>query len=68
MNKKYAPLTNSFAIASILGFLASVLFIWQWSLQWGIAFAALFLLMFIASLISARHACPDEQLNLKHHR
>ena len=68
MNKKYAPLTNSFALVSILGFLVSVLFIWQWSLQWGIAFAVLFLLMFIASLISARHACPDEQLNLKHHK
>ena len=47
-----APLPGSFMLISILGFLISVILILPKSLNWGIAFAIVFVMMFIASLIS----------------
>lgn len=66
MKKEYTPLKNSFVLTALFGFIISVLMLWRWSLKWSFALSVFFLLMIIASLISARHACPDGQLNLKH--
>jgi hypothetical protein len=49
---KYAPLSGGFMIASIVGFLVSSIYIAGFSINWGIALSIVFVLMFIASLIS----------------
>jgi hypothetical protein len=54
MPLKPAPLNSAFFAISILGFLTSTFYIYHYSQQWGIAFALVFALMFIASLLSMR--------------
>ena len=49
---KYAPLSGGFMIASIVGFLVSSIYIADFSINWGFALAVVFVIMFIASLIS----------------
>jgi len=56
--KKYAPLSKSFFVTSIIGFLISVLFVWDAYPSYGFAFAFVFLMMFVASLISMMRANP----------
>ncbi|MBN1645998.1 hypothetical protein JW868_03075 [Candidatus Woesearchaeota archaeon] len=52
-----APLNNTFTVTVILGFLISIFWIApQWSEAWGAAFAIVFLMMFIASMISMTRA------------
>jgi hypothetical protein len=60
--KPVAPLKTSFLVFSIIGFLISVLYIPQFSISWAFAFALLFFLMFIASMISMTRATPEEQI------
>ena len=57
-----APLKSSFMAASMLGFLVSALYIPQYSRSWAFAFGLLFILMFVASMLSMVRASPDEQL------
>lgn len=49
---KIAPLSGGFMITSIVGFLASVLFVYDASVSWGVTFMIFFAIMFIASIIS----------------
>ena len=49
---KYAPLNGGFMIASIVGFFVSAIYIAELSLNWGFALSIVFILMFIASIIS----------------
>ena len=49
---KYAPLSGGFMIASIVGFFVSAIYIAELSLNWGFALSIVFILMFIASIIS----------------
>ena len=49
---KYAPLNGGFMIASIVGFFVSAIYIAELSLNWGFALSVVFILMFIASIIS----------------
>jgi hypothetical protein len=53
---KYAPLSGGFMIASIVGFFVSTIYIADLSLNWGFAMAVIFVLMFIASIISMTKA------------
>lgn len=53
---KIAPLKGSFMIASIIGFIISAIWVYNISPQFGFAFALVFTLMFIASLISMTYA------------
>lgn len=53
---KYAPLKASFMAFSIIGFLVSVIYIADLSVNWAFATGFVFLLMFIASLIAMEKA------------
>ena len=52
MASKYVPLTSSFMLTSIIGFLVSVMFVMKLSVTWGFTFALFFVIMFIASVVS----------------
>jgi hypothetical protein len=58
---KFYPLKGSFMLFSILGFFVSVIWVYdKFSRSWGFAFALLFTLMFVASLISMTYAPTPE--------
>ncbi len=65
MAPKIAPLSTTFFLASIIGFLVSVFYIPQVSQTWAFAFALLFFLMFIAAIISMFKARVGPQLKFK---
>lgn len=56
-----APLTGSYMITSIVGFLISIMYVYDISNRWGFAFALFFMMMFVASLISMTYG-PDEAM------
>ncbi len=56
MRFKAAPLSSGYMLASMFGLIVSVLVIMDLSRPWGLTFALIFGLMFIASLISMTHA------------
>ncbi len=55
---KYAPLSSSFMIVSIIGFLVSIWLITDWSVSWGFTLTLFFVLMFISSIVSMSKAEP----------
>ncbi len=57
---KVAPLKSSFMVISIIGFFVSILMVWPASPSFGLAFAIVFAVMFIASLISMTYAPIEE--------
>ena len=61
---KAAPLPGSFMITSIVGFLFSTMWVFPRSESYGVSFAIVFSLMFIASIISMTYADADEILLL----
>jgi len=62
---KIAPLSASFTLASIIGFILSLVYIMDWDTTWGFAFALIFFCMFLASMQSMRYANPDAQLKMR---
>jgi len=60
----FAPLPSSFMLTAIIGFLISVLLVYPYSMQWGFAFATVFVFMFAASLISMTHAPVGSELEI----
>lgn len=64
---KAAPLSSSFMLASIVGFLISILYVWNLNKSFGFTFSLIFIVMFIAALISMSHAPVDDALALDHH-
>jgi len=62
---KPAPLNTAFFATSIIGFLISAIYIFPKSTSWGAAFSLIFILMFLASIISMRKAKPITQLPKK---
>lgn len=56
-----APLKGGYMITSILGFLISIMFVYDISNKWGFTFALFFMLMFVASMISMTYG-PDEAM------
>jgi len=60
----YAPLSSAFMLVSIIGFLLAVWLVMDWSEKWGFTFAVIFVIMFIASIISMTKAEPiDEHMD-----
>ena len=57
---KAAPLSSTFMVFSILGFLSSIYYFTLFGETWGTLFLVFFSMMFIASVISMTHA-PDEK-------
>lgn len=49
---KYVQLSRGFMLIGIFGFLISLIFIMQYSKDWGFTFTIFFAFIFIASLIS----------------
>lgn len=62
---KPAPLNTAFFATSIIGFLISAFYIYPHSISWGMAFGLIFVLMFIASIISMTRATPISPLPKK---
>lgn len=57
---KVAPLSSTFMLTAMVGFLISVIYIPKLSLDWAFAFSLIFLLMFISSMISMTRATIDD--------
>lgn len=53
---KIAPLPGSFMVTSIVGFFISVIMVSPDYPSWGAAFALVFILMFIASMVSMTYS------------
>ena len=64
MNKTY-PLSGTFMITAILGFLISAYYIYNLNAKWGFTFCLFFTLMFIASMISLTRASVPEHINIR---
>ena len=65
MSFRVAPLTGSFMLISIIGFFISLMWVYPRTASYGFAFALVFTLMFIASIISMTYADVDEILYLE---
>ena len=73
-----APLKGTFMIISILGFILSVLYlydfkdaqgnIYPWAPTWGLTFAIIFAIMFIASVFSMTYAPIEAELQIDEKR
>lgn len=61
-----APLKGGYMITSILGFLISVMFVYDISNKWGFTFALFFMLMFVASMISMTYGPDEAMYNVGH--
>lgn len=68
MGFKAQPLSNSFVITSIVGFIVSILYVYKRNPSYGFAFAFVFALMFIASVISMSRADIGDHLQVDHKR
>ncbi|MBN2142146.1 hypothetical protein JW711_02330 [Candidatus Woesearchaeota archaeon] len=53
------PLTSTFMLTSIIGFLVSTMYIMKLSETWGFTFALLFVIMFISGVISLSNIEAD---------
>lgn len=53
---KYVPLKASFMAVSMIGFLVSIIYVADYSVNWAFAMGLIFVLMFIASMISMEKA------------
>lgn len=63
---KVAPLTGGYMITSIVGFLISVMYVYDVSSRWGFTFALFFFLMFVASMISMTYGPDEAMLHVGH--
>lgn len=68
MKNHIAPLKNSFMVISMFGFVISAIYIVPKSLQFGFAFCLVFLVMFIASVISMTYSEEIEHLQIDYKR
>lgn len=50
------PLSSSFMLTSIVGFLISVFYLYNQSPKWGFTFSIFFAVMFVAAMISMTYA------------
>ncbi len=68
MKFNFAPLKGSFMIISIVGFIISAVWVYRRSPTWGFAFCLVFVMMFIASMISMTYAPVGEELQVDEKR
>jgi hypothetical protein len=61
---KAAPLNSTFLVTSMLGFLISMLWVYPKSKSWGVAFALVFLLMFVSSIISMTYGNVEAEIKM----
>jgi len=58
---KIVPLSGTFMVTAIVGFLISMLFVFKLSPTWGVAFMIFFTIMIVAALISMTKAPVPEK-------
>lgn len=68
MKLDIAPLKGSFMIISIVGFIISAAWVYDLSPTWGFSFCLVFVMMFIASIISMTYAPVPAELQIDHKR
>ncbi|MBW2992185.1 hypothetical protein KY345_03130 [Candidatus Woesearchaeota archaeon] len=61
---KIAPLSGSFMITAIIGFLISAIYIFPRSNPWGLALVLLFAVMFVAAMISTTKAPVEAEFEI----
>ena len=59
------PFSSGFMLSSILGFFISVFFVMKMSPTWGFTFALVFVIMFIASVVTLSHLEADDRYGMK---
>ena len=64
MSYRVAPLNSSFMVSSILGILISVIWVYNQSKPFGVAFTIVFALMFISSIISMTFGPAETELDM----
>ncbi len=64
MGFKIAPLNSSFMVTAMLGFIISVVWVYDVSPSYGFAFAVVFAAMFIASVVSMTYADSMVELDM----
>lgn len=62
---KHVPFSSGFMLTSILGFMISVLFVMKLSLTWGFTFALMFVILFIASIITMGQIEAEDKHGLR---
>jgi len=62
LKRRIAPLSGSFMITAILGFLISTVYIFPRSNPWGLALSVLFAAMFAAAMISTTYAPLEAEI------
>jgi len=68
MKKKkfqFAPLNSAFMATSMLGTVISIMYVLPNSFDWGVAFTLIFVVMFVASIISMSSADPETFINME---
>ena len=68
MKFEFAPLKGSFVIISIIGFIISAIWVYGKNPAWGFAFCLVFVMMFIASMISMTYGPVGEELQIDERR
>lgn len=56
------PLSSTFMLVSMLGFLMSMFIVWPLSVTWGFTFAFTFMLFFFAAVYNFTHAEDEDYL------
>ena len=59
------PFSSGFMLTSIIGFFVSVFFVMKISATWGFTFALVFVIMFIASIITMSQIEAEDKYALK---
>jgi hypothetical protein len=61
MENRFVPLPHEWMLVAIIGFFITIFEVWRWSKTWGFAFVCLFIIIFIASLLSMNAAGTSEE-------
>lgn len=64
MPSNVAPLSRSFMLTAILGFLISVIWVYPNAPSWGFAFSTVFALMFVASVVSTTYGPVEAEIKM----
>ena len=64
MVARVVPLSGSFMLTAILGFLISVIWVYPNAPSWGFAFMIVFVIMFVASVISTTYGPVEAEIKM----
>jgi hypothetical protein len=62
---KFAPLSGGYMAGSMLGIFISLMYVYRQNPDWGITFTIVFVIMFIASVVSMTAADPDDFIEIE---